>query len=253
MIIIHLWVVDGVQINSSSLGGLASNTPEGGIDYGDGLTGINPDDIESISVLKGNAAAALYGARASNGVIIVTTKSGKSAKGKMSLDFSTSLLVDKLVDQTNFQNVYGQSAINQANSRELPTSADNAKGSDSWGHIMDGTPAPQFDGVVRPFSPANDIYKRFFKTGSTITNTLSLYGSNANNDFRISLSDLRNSDITPNADFARTSINTKTHSRFGNLDVDLVINYNYEKFHNRPSLVVTMTIHFILYYIFPTP
>ncbi len=231
-----LWVVDGVQINSSSLGGLASNAPEGGIDYGDGLTGINPDDIESITVLKGNAAAALYGARASNGVILVTTKSGKSAKGKMSLDFSSSLMVDKLVDQTNFQNVYGQSSINQANGRELPTSADNAKGSDSWGHIMDGTPAPQFDGVVRPFSPTKDIYKRFFNTGSTITNTLSLYGSNANNDFRISLSDLRNNDITPNADFTRTSVNTKTHSRFGNLDVDLVLNYNYEKSHNRPFI-----------------
>src|SRR6188768_4383872 len=87
-----LWVIDGIPINSSSLGGLASNAPEGGIDYGDGLTGINPDDIESISVLKGNAAAALYGSRASNGVILVNTKSGRSAKGKTNIDFSSSLL-----------------------------------------------------------------------------------------------------------------------------------------------------------------
>ncbi len=231
-----LWVVDGVPINSSSLGGLANNTPEGGIDYGDGLTGINPDDIESISVLKGNAAAALYGSRASNGVILVTTKSGKSAKGKINVDFSSSLLVDKLIDLTNFQNVYGQSSINQASGRELPTSADNAKGSDSWGHIMDGTPAPQFDGVIRPFSPVDDIYKDFFRTGSTITNTLSLYGSGSNTDYRMSLSDLRNSDITPNADFARTSINTKTHSKFGKMDVDLTLNYTVEKSNNRPYI-----------------
>lgn len=231
-----LWVIDGVPINSSSLGGLASNTPEGGYDYGDGLTGINPDDIETISVLKGNAAAALYGSRASNGVILVTTKSGKSAKGKTNVDFSTSLLIDKLYDVSNFQNVYGQSSINQLNGRELPTSADNAKGSDSWGHIMDGTPAPQFDGVVRPFSPVKDIYKDFFRTGSTITNTISLYGSNANNDYRISISDLRNTDITPKADFTRTSINTKTHSKFGKMDVDLALNYTYEKANNRPYI-----------------
>ena len=231
-----LWVIDGIPINSSSLGGLASNAPEGGYDYGDGLTGINPDDIESISVLKGNAAAALYGSRASNGVILVTTKSGKNAKGKINVDFSSSLLIDKLYDLSNFQNVYGQSSINQLNSTDLPTSADNAKGSDSWGHILDGTPAPQFDGKIRPFAAVNDNYKRFFRTGSTLTNTLSLYGSNANHDYRVSFSDLRNTDITPNASFNRTSMNTKTHSKFGKVDADLVFNYIYEKANNRPFI-----------------
>lgn len=231
-----LWVVDGIPINSSSLGGLATNATDGGIDYGDGLTGINPDDIENISVLKGNAAAALYGSRASNGVILITTKSGKSAKGKTSVDFSSSILIDKLIDLSNFQNVYGQSAINQLNSTDLPTSADNAKGSDSWGHIMDGTPAPQFDGVVRPFSPVKDNYKRFFRTGSTITNTIALSGASANHDYRLSLSDLRNTDIISTANFSRTSLNTKAHSAFGKIDVDLVLNYVYEKAMNRPYI-----------------
>ncbi len=231
-----LWVIDGIPINSSSLGGLATNTPEGGYDYGDGMTGINPDDIESISVLKGNAAAALYGSRASNGVILVTTKSGRSSGGKTSVDFSTSLLIDQLYDLSNFQNVYGQSSINQLNGRELPTSADNARGSDSWGHIMDGTPAPQFDGVVRPFSPVKNVYKDFFRTGSTITNTVSLYGNNGNHDYRLSVSDLRNTDITPNANYARTTVNTKTHSKFGKMDVDLVLNYTFDKANNRPYI-----------------
>lgn len=231
-----LWVVDGIPINTNTLGGLANNTPEGGIDYGDGLTGINPDDIESISVLKGNAAAALYGSRASNGVILVTTKSGRSVKGKTNVDFSSSILMDKLIDQTNFQNIYGQSSINQLSGRELPTSADNAKGSDSWGHIMDGTPAPQFDGVVRPFSPVENNYTRFFNTGSTITNTLALSGSSASHDYRVSFSDLRNNDIVPNSKFNRSGINTKTHSRFGKMDVDLVLNYIYEKAVNRPFI-----------------
>jgi len=231
-----LWVVDGIPINTNTLGGLASNTPEGGYDYGDGLTGLNPDDIETISVLKGNAAAALYGSRASNGVILVTTKSGKNARGKMMVDFSSSLLVDKLIDQSNFQNIYGQSAINQLNSTDFPTSADNAKGSDSWGHILDGTLAPQFDGVVRPFSAVKDNYKRFYNSGSTVTNTISLSGSNTNQDYRVSISDLRNTDIVPNANFSRTSINTKAHSKYGKLDADVVLNYSYEKSNNRPYI-----------------
>ncbi|NRF39529.1 SusC/RagA family TonB-linked outer membrane protein [Pedobacter foliorum] len=231
-----LWIVDGIPINTTSLGGLASNTPEGGIDYGDGLTGINPDDIQSISVLKGNAAAALYGSRASNGVILITTKSGKSAKGKMNIDFSSSLLVDRLINHANFQNVYGQSAINQPNATDLPTSADNAKGSDNWGHKLDGTPTVQFDGVIRPFSAVKDNYERFFTTGSTINNTIALSGSSENQDYRVSLSDLRNTDIVPNANFARSSINTKAHSKFGKLDVDIVLNYIYEKANNRPYI-----------------
>jgi TonB-linked SusC/RagA family outer membrane protein len=229
-----LWVIDGIPINSNSLGGLANNTPEGGIDYGDGLTGINPDDIESISVLKGNAAAALYGSRASNGVILVTTKSGKSAKGKVKVDVSSSLLVDRLIDLSDFQYQYGQSAVH--NSFELPISGEDAFTSDSWGHKLDGTPAPQFDGVVRPFSAHKDNYKRFFNLGSTITNTVALSGSSESSDYRVSVSDLRNTDIVPNAKFTRTSVNSKLHSKFGKLDADIVVDYSYQKANNRPFI-----------------
>jgi len=231
-----LWVVDGIPINSSSQGGLATNTPEGGIDYGDGLTGINPDDIQSISVLKGNAAAALYGSRASNGVIIVTTKSGKSASGGLNIDFSSSLQADELVNRANFQNIYGQSAINQPNATDLPTSAENAMGSDSWGHILDGTPAVQFDGVIRPFQAVKNNYERFFQTGSTLNNTVALSGASDHQDYRVSVSDLRNTDIVPNANFARTSINTKAHAKFDRLDADVILNYIFEKANNRPYI-----------------
>jgi len=231
-----LWVVDGIPINTTSLGGLASNTPEGGIDYGDGLTGINPDDVESISVLKGNAAAALYGSRASNGVILITTKSGKSSHGKMNIEVSSSVLFDELINTANFQNEYGQSAINQPNSRDLPTSAENAKGSDSWGHKLDGSPAVQFDGVIRPFSPVKDNYERFFNTGSTVNNTVALSGSSEKLNYRVSASDLRNKDIVPNANFARTSINTKAGTKFGRFTADVVLNYIFEKANNRPFI-----------------
>ncbi|WP_448701354.1 SusC/RagA family TonB-linked outer membrane protein [Mucilaginibacter sp. AW1-3] len=224
-----LWVIDGIIVNTATMGGPDAT---GGYDYGDGLTGINPDDIESISVLKGNAAAALYGSRASNGVILITTKNGKSAGGKVRIDFSSSLVVDKLINPTDFQYQYGQTS--QANGPSLPTSAQDAYTSDSWGHKMDGSPAVQFDGVTRPFSPVTDNYERFFKTGSTLTNTVALAGSNNNTDYRMSVSNLTNSDIIPNSSFNRTGLNTKLHSKFGKLDADVILNYTYQKANNRP-------------------
>lgn len=227
-----LWVIDGIPISSAGLGGMASNAAEGGVDYGDGLGGINPDDIESISVLKGNAAAALYGSLASNGVILVTTKSGKSAKGKMSIDISSSTMFDRLINPTDFQYVYGQSGTGD----QPPSTPAEAYSSSSWGAIFDGSPSLQFDGVIRPFSPVKDNYERFFNTGSTLTNTVSLSGSTEKHTYRVSLSDLRNKDVIPNASYNRTILNTKTTSRFGKLNVDVVLNYNLESAKNRPFI-----------------
>lgn len=223
-----LWVVDGILINSSVLG---NGDAFGGIDYGDGLTDINPDDIESISVLKGNAAAALYGSRASNGVILVTTKSGKSRRNKASLDFSSSLMMDKLNDLTDFQKEYGQSSLININQR--PVNQADARGSDSWGPKLDGTPTIQFDSVVRPYSAVAGNIKNFFRTGNTITNTVALSGSNQNSNYRISISDLRNTDIVPNANFSRTSLNANLGSSFGKLDAQVILNYTYEAATNR--------------------
>ncbi|HTE09988.1 MAG TPA: SusC/RagA family TonB-linked outer membrane protein [Chitinophagaceae bacterium] len=223
-----LWVVDGILINSSVLG---NGDAFGGIDYGDGLTGINPDDIESISVLKGNAAAALYGSRASNGVILVTTKSGKPGKNKMNVEISTSLLVDKLNDLTDFQKEYGQSSLISGNQR--PVNQADARGTDSWGPKLDGKPTIQFDGVERPYSNADGNFKSFFRTGSTVTNTVALSGSSLNNNYRFSVSDLRNTDIVPNTNFNRTSLNGKVASTYGKLETEVILNYIYEVANNR--------------------
>src|SRR5690606_37895921 len=93
-------------ISSGNFG--RNNDAGGGIDYGDGLSSINPDNIASISVLKGNAAAALYGSRASNGVIIITTKDGKSGEKGYSVDFNSSFNNTHIRDMTDWQYVYGQ-------------------------------------------------------------------------------------------------------------------------------------------------
>lgn len=225
-----LWVVDGIIIDASNLG---SASPTGGIDYGDGLTGINPDDIASISVLKGNAAAALYGSRASNGVILITTKRGRT-DGKTSVDFSSSMLMDKFINPTDFQHEYGQTSGTQGTA--LPTSATDAYTASSWGHKLDGSPAVQFDGVTRPFIAHKDNFERFFRTGNTITNTLGLSGGTKSSDYRISVSDLRNTDIVPNSGYSRTGFNSKLHSQYGKMDVDVVLDYTYERAKNRPYI-----------------
>lgn len=224
-----LWVIDGIPINSETLGG---PNADGGVDYGDGLTGLNPDDIKSISVLKGNAAAALYGSLASNGVILVTTKSGKSTDGKTNIDISSSVMFDQLINPTNFQFVYGQSGTGE----DPPLTPDEAFSSSSWGALMDGRPSLQFDGETRPFSRVRDNYEQFFNTGSTMNNTVALSGSTDKHNYRISISDLRNKDIIPNAAFKRSSINAKTSSTFGKLTADIVLNYIMEEADNRPFI-----------------
>ncbi|NJN27832.1 MAG: SusC/RagA family TonB-linked outer membrane protein [Cyclobacteriaceae bacterium] len=226
-----LWVVDGVPINSTNLG---TSSAYGGIDYGDGLTGINAEDVENISVLKGNAAAALYGSRASNGVILVTTKSGRNLKDKINIDFSSSVLFDNVVDLSDHQKEYGQSS--RVNINQRPIDQADAFGSGSWGAKLDGVPTVQFDGVERPYSAVDDNYKKFFRTGTTITNTISISGKSDVHNYRISLSDLRNTDVVPNANFNRTGINVKTSSSIGKLKADIVLNYIYEAGENRPFI-----------------
>jgi len=121
-----LYVINGVPMESGNQGtaGLW-----GGNDAGDGLTAVNPDDIESLSVLKGNTAAALYGARAANGVILITTKSGKSRKG-MGISFNNNTTMDQVVDLYDFQKEYGQGIDGK-----LPASAGESleAGLNNWG------------------------------------------------------------------------------------------------------------------------
>ena len=132
-----LYVVDGITINNSNLG---SAGVWGGADYGDGISSINPDEIESVSVLKGGAAAALYGSRASNGVIIINTKSGAGTEG-IGVEFNSSTQFDMLnLDLRDTQTTYGQG-------RDASKVADAIDTYQAWGPKMDGSMVAQWDGV----------------------------------------------------------------------------------------------------------
>lgn len=224
-----MYVVNGVPIETGNYGqaGLW-----GGNDGGDGLTGINPDDIENVSVLKGATASALYGARAANGVVLITTKSGTKRKG-VGIQFNSNLTTDRATDQTNFQTVYGQGI----EGRKFLTQDEALNSSTlAWGAKYDGSQTIQFDGKQRPYTNLEEGINGFYRTASTINNAIAFSGGNESGNYRLSVSDLRNKDIMPNASFTRQTAALNLNSKLSKLTLAASINYAYQDAKNRPRL-----------------
>ena len=199
-----LIVVDGVIIDNSSLG---QGSFSGGLDYGNGLSDINPDDIESINILKGGNSTALYGYRGSSGVIVISTKKGKVEK--MKIDMSTSTTFDNLLVAPKLQNSYGQGSFNLA-SGELEYDRNDPG---SWGPALDGSLQERFDGVgTSPYRSNSGDFKDFYKTGSTIINNIALSGARDKFNYRMSYSNLFNKSILSGSDYKRQSISLNTVS-----------------------------------------
>lgn len=223
-----LYIVNGVPINNA-VQGTAPGT-YGGIDRGDGLLSINPDDIESLSVLKGGTAAALYGSRAANGVILITTKSGRAQKG-IGAEYNSTYTLENPLSIPDWQYEYG------SGSRGLkPTSKSDAiaNGRISWGAKMDGSPVVQPDGVERPYSPQKHNTRNFYNNGTTFSNTLALSGGNENLNFRFSVSDMENHGIVPNSSINRKTFNLAVSANIAKkLIFEGRAQYNIEKNFNR--------------------
>ena len=224
-----LFVINGVPIDNTQRG---SSGEWGGSDNGDGISNINPDDIESMTVLKGQSASALYGARASNGVIIITTKSGK--KGDFSVDYNMNFTQDQAVDFTDFQYEYGQGV-----GGNKPTTANEAlqAGRMSWGAKLDGSQVIQFDGKQYAYSAVKDNMKNFYRKGGSFTNTVSLSRGTESGSFRLSLSSLDNNSIVRNSGLDRKTINFTADQKITEkLRITVLANYVNEESQNRPNL-----------------
>lgn len=225
-----LFIVNGVPIDNSIRG---SANEYGGADYGDGISNINPDDIETITILKGSAASALYGARAANGVILINLKSG-GEDTKAKFEYNTNLSFDVPVNSTDFQYLYGQGAQNKR-----PADLYNAisTGLLSWGEIMDGKLTPQVDGSMRPYSPVKNNIQTFYRTAPAFINTLSLVGGNIKNNYRVSVSNMDYNSVLTNG-----SLNRKTLNFYGTvalspkISLSLTGNYIYEWNKNKSYL-----------------
>src|SRR5690606_16999123 len=199
-----LYVVNGIPINSTNKGA-GTNTTGLNIDRGDAISSINPDDIESITVLKSGAAAALYGSQAANGVILITTKKGTARQG-IGVEFRSNTMIGTPTDYPNYQYQYGSG--NDGVKPASQTAALSA-GRLSYGAPMDGSMVVQFDGVERPYSPVNvkDNIKSFYRPSVDVTNSLAFSGGSEAINFRLSLSDLRSQAQTPNSSFKRKTGN----------------------------------------------
>lgn len=232
-----LFVVDGIPINNTTdtrtntLGG-ASNM---NIDYGNGGAEINPEDVESISVLKGANATALYGSRAANGAIIITTKSGKGQRFGISVSAKTTF--ESMLTGPEYQGVYGQGKNFDFQFLDGYGNGTFDGVDESWGPLMDGTPRAQHDSptenglrgadihgldfilgpsgvdldrrgdiIPTPFVYGGDPVKNFLETGVTQTYNLSMTGSNDQGNYRVGYTNLTNEGIIPNTDLKRNTV-----------------------------------------------
>ena len=227
-----LYVIDGMPVDNTELEGAGK---WGGYDYGDVLSSLNPDDIENISILKGPSASALYGSRASNGVVLITTKSASKKKG-IGVEFSSNLSIVKLLSNfDDYQRVYGQGRDGRP-----PMSTETASNTSqvSWGGKLDPSlEANIYNGELRNYGNVNNNILSFFRTGITTTNAVAFNKTNDNSSFRVSISDMRNWDIVPESDLNRTSVSFKGSAKMTKrLTVEAQGTYSYETVKNRPAL-----------------
>jgi TonB-linked SusC/RagA family outer membrane protein len=228
-----LYVVDGIPLtNTTHI--FTDRDGYGGTDGGDGIGSINPDDIETISILKGAAASALYGYRGSKGVILITTKSGKRGKG-IGVDFNSNYVLERVIDNTDFQTTYGQGYAGLK-----PTSGADAlsSGLSSWGAKLDGSSTPQFDGVSRPYSAVKGNIHHFYRDGGNATNTIAFSkGFGDEGGIRFSTSILHDKSLLPNAGLNRQSFNLSTNYQLDkHLKMELKANYITQQTKNTPSI-----------------
>ncbi|SHF08720.1 SusC/RagA family TonB-linked outer membrane protein [Pedobacter caeni] len=219
-----LIVVDGVPMdNFTGTDNNDFNNPK--LDMGNGLADINAEDIESMSVLKGPAAAALYGSRAGNGVILITTKSGKAQSG-LGITVSSSVGIETIFTNPKFQNSFGQGSLG-ATKKELGS---------SWGPKIEGQLAENWDGSKTPIQ-AYDNVNNYFKNGLSLNQSVSLQQQYKGTSIYTSFNRTEDKGMTPEAKLTRTNLLARALSKFGKDDkwtVDTKIQYNNTTANNRP-------------------
>ena len=254
-----LYVIDGVPMDNSNYG---QTGMWGGADGGDGISSINSEDIESMSVLKGGTAAALYGSRAANGAIVITTKKG--SVGRVRVEYNLSYTNEQLTlknDDLQWEYgvgarganpemmAYGQAqgmiAQNGWPQSMLPTLVDKIApamalnlGMLSFGSKLDGSQVMQFDGVRRPYVAAGkDNFKNFYENGWALTNNVAVSGGSDKVQFRLAAGDQRFHDLMPNSKLERNNITLNVNSKLDeHLSIKANVMYVRERTHNRPGL-----------------
>lgn len=227
-----LIIVNGVPINSGTLS-RGGGTGAALSDNGDGLQSINPEDIESMTVLKGAAAAALYGFRAKDGAIIITTKSGSRSTG-IGIEVSSNFQAAEALDYTDFQYEYG---MGEYGKRPHTVAEARQFGTFAFGEKLDGVPTMQVDGELHPYVAYKDRVKDFFRTGTSFTNSIAVSGGNEDGNFRLSFTNTDVNSIVPNSDYTSKILNLGMNYSFTD-KLSMQLNANYSNEHNRNPPVI---------------
>jgi len=255
-----LYVIDGVPISNSITGGSGRGNLE--VDFGNGAGFVNPDDIESISVLKGPAAAALYGSRAANGVIMIKTKSGTSRKG-IGIEVNSNYTIENALKLPDYQKKYGQGNASGGDFAFVDGRGGGlADGTDEgWGPAFNGQLYPQYNSprtlngepidftggdmnapagsVITPtlWEADYDNLKNFLQTGQTFTNNIALVGGNDKGDIRVSYTNIGQKGIVPNTDLNRSTVSVSGgYHLTDKLSVRTYVSYIKSESDNRPSI-----------------
>ena len=235
-----LYIVDGVPIDNTGLSNDSSATSKwfDGRDSGDGISSINPNDIESLTVLKGAAAAALYGSRALNGVILITTKKG--SKGKLQVELTSGVSFDRVNAKYNdYQTDYGTGSNGILPDPTKAPSEIYGYTTNAWGPKFSETVGQQvkiFDGSMRPYAKVDNNIQDFFRTGVTMTNGVALSGGSENAFVRFGFNNLKNDDVIPNSGLERNNATLNATLKSEKFTLDANVNYMVETANNRPGL-----------------
>ncbi|MEP5341716.1 MAG: SusC/RagA family TonB-linked outer membrane protein [Algibacter sp.] len=256
-----LFVVDGIPINNETVFNVTNEAAAGfqEIDFGNGAMAVNADDIESVTILKGASAAALYGTRAANGVIVIKTKDGSKNKG-FSISINSSITIDSAFKLPEFQNEYGQGQSGQFEFVDGLGGGTSDNITYSWGPRLDvGNLVSQFDSPVQlpdgsfvrggdtslynnlsitptPFNSNPNNLKDFYKTGVTTTNNISISNGFDTGNYRLSFTDLRSESIIPGVNLDRQTVSTKLNFKPSKkTKITTAISYINSSSDNRPS------------------
>jgi len=234
-----LIVVDGIPVAGGTFGTVGTSGGDSK-DMGDALSDINPEDVESMSVLKGAGASAAYGSRGANGVILITTKKGSKRKG-IGVSVSSNFTVDQPYLFPDLQNEYGQGAFG-----EYPPDIQAIKGTEpyiwSWGPKMEGQTVTNYLGEEEPFVPQPNPFEEFYELGTSAQNTIAFEGGDSNTNFRTSITDQHSKGIIENNKLSKQTLNLRGFTKLGEvLEVDGKVTYVHHNAENRPDLAEGVT------------
>jgi TonB-linked SusC/RagA family outer membrane protein len=226
-----LFIVDGLPVSNQ---GFSTASASSGRDYGTAISDINMDDVASVTVLKGPNAAALYGSRAANGAVVITTKNARNALRGTRISFTSRMSMDDMSIFPKFQNQYGQGFGGEFKYVDGQGGGVNDGADESWGPKLDGRLIDQFSGKAQPWVAHPDNVKNFFQTGNTISNNLTVSQSFENAGARLSITRDDIKGIVPNSSMGKLASSLSANATIKEkLDVSGSLQYINTKALNR--------------------